>query len=647
MTPVLAYFMKINIGIALFYAFYRLFFYRDTFFHWRRYTLLAFFIISLLYPLMNIQEWVKEQEPMREIVAIYANNILPEVGIIPQEDSMWTQLIKDGGLIIYWIGIGLLLIRFLVQLISISILAIRCKKTEVDGIYVRILNKPSSPFSFFQWIFISPELHSEKEAKDILTHEETHARQWHSIDIIISELISILCWINPFVWLLKREVRNNLEYMADNRVILSGHDTKSYQYHLLGLANHKAATNLYNSFNVLPIKNRITMMNRKRTKSIGRTKYVLFIPLAALLLLFSNIEAVARATGAIANNVMNAMEGFPPEKTAPIITPDAKQSEINIYSGRVIDADGKAITASILLQRTREVITCNSEGDFTIKAQPLDILIISNTGFISKKIMLSKNENQDLTIILYPQKKNGKEKDTISIIPQKMPEYPGGVQALLKYVLNNVKYPEISARKGIQGKVYVRFIITKTGDVVQATIMRSLDPYCDAEALRVINGMSKWTPGKQIKEGKEEAVDVYYVMPITFKLTNEKTNVVNKNISNQKSTNKKNTSESTYTVVDEMPQFPGGEAALLEHIFKNLKYPIQSQKNGVQGKVYVRITISENGDVEKAQIMRSLDTYCDKEALRVISSLPKWIPGKQNGVNVPVYYVIPIIFKLS
>jgi len=566
MTPELAYFLKINIGIALFYAFYRLFFYRDTFFHWRRYALLAFLITSLLYPFMNIQEWVKEQEPINEIVTIYATNILPEVGVVSQKDSMWTLFIRNAVPVIYWVGTGLLLLRFLIQLISISILAFRCRKADVNGITVRILKKPSSPFSFFQWIFISPELHSEKEAKEILIHEETHARQWHSIDVIFCELINILCWINPFSWLLKREVRNNLEYMADNRVILSGHDTKSYQYHLLGLANQKAAANLYNSFNVLPLKNRITMMNKKRTKNIGKTKYAIFIPLAALLMLISNIEAVARVTYKLAEN-------FSPSSLA----------------------------------------------DNNINAEVISDFLLTRA--------VQANDSVS--------PKSGKVK--VFTVVEQMPRFPGGEAVLLEYIFKNLKYPAQSRKNGVQGKVYVRFIVTKTGDIGEVKIMRSLDKFCNAEAIRVIKEMPKWIPGKQ--NGKE--VSVYYVIPIKFSLEKDKSMTKNE------ISIKKDTSEEPYTAVQEMPQFPGGEAALLEYIFKNLRYPIQSQKSGVQGKVYVRITISENGDVKDPTIMRSLDSYCDKEAIRVMKSLPRWIPGKQNGINVPVYFVIPITFKLS
>ena len=105
--------------------------------------------------------------------------------------------------------------------------------------------------------------------------------------------------------------------------------------------------------------------------------------------------------------------------------------------------------------------------------------------------------------------------------------------------------------------------------------------------------------------------------------------------------------EKAYTVVEQMPQFPGGETALLNNISKNLVYPKIAQENGIQGRVIVRFMVNKDGSISNIQIVRSLDPTCDKEAIRIIKSLPKFIPAKQNGVNVAVWYTLPITFKLS
>lgn len=99
--------------------------------------------------------------------------------------------------------------------------------------------------------------------------------------------------------------------------------------------------------------------------------------------------------------------------------------------------------------------------------------------------------------------------------------------------------------------------------------------------------------------------------------------------------------------VEQMPQFPGGEEELINFISRNLRYPSVAQEIGIEGRVIVRFVVSKTGDVGSVEVIRSLDPSCDKEALRVVKMMPKWIPGRQNGRNVPVYYTIPIVYRLQ
>lgn len=94
--------------------------------------------------------------------------------------------------------------------------------------------------------------------------------------------------------------------------------------------------------------------------------------------------------------------------------------------------------------------------------------------------------------------------------------------------------------------------------------------------------------------------------------------------------------------VDPMPQYPGGESALMDFMYDNLEYPKESNADG---KVYVCFLVTADGTVKDAEIKRSLDIYCDKEVLRVVGKMPRWIPAKLNGVNISSYYIIPITFK--
>lgn len=541
MTPEFAYLLKVNVAFVFFYAFYRLFFYKDTFFKLRRAILLAFFGLALFYPLLNIQDWVRQQEPIADVIYMYSA-ILPEATAKADAAAFvdWYGWLLGSLGFIYWGIVAFLCGRFLVQLSSILWLAHTSERIVIHKTPIYALRKAAGPFSFFRMVFLHPESHSDKETDEILTHECTHVSQWHSIDVILSEMMCMACWFNPFVWLLKREIRYNLEYLADNTVIQSGYDSKSYQYHLLGLAHHQSVTTLYNSFNVLHLKNRIMMMNKKRSPGIVRTKYLIFIPLVGILMLLSNIEAVARLTVRLANEatVSNAM-----------------------------------VTVTGASSKSREM------------------------------------DEQVFTVV------------------EKMPSFLGGDAELLKYIATNIKYPKESKDNGEQGRVICSFVVGRNGSINNPEVLRGVTPLLNEEAIRVINTMPRWNPGMQ----RGKAVAVKYTVPITFRLKSPV----------------KETKEETLTVVDVMPQYPGGDHELLKFIAQSIKYPTDAQEAGVQGRVICSFVVDKKGNIVEPKIIRGIDPSLDVEALRVIGMMPRWTPGRQDGKAVRVLYTVPIIFRLQ
>ena len=664
MTPEFAYFLKVNVAFVLFYAFYRLLFYKDTFFKLRRASLLAFFGLALLYPLLNIQEWVKEQEPMTEVIQIYSA-ILPEMTVTPEVvvKTDWKGILLSASSYMYWGVMALLFVRFFIQLSSILLLAYRSRRTVIHGVPVYRLDKPAGPFSFFKMIFIHPESHSEKEIDEILTHECTHVFQWHSVDVMICELITVICWVNPFAWLLKREVRHNLEYLADNTVIQSGYDCKSYQYHLLGLAHHyQAAATLYNSFNVLHLKNRISMMNKKRSHGIGRTKYLIFIPLAAFLMLLSNIEAVARITGEIA---AEAVAGVKEATEISVLSED----DVKV-SGQVIDDfNGPVIGANVIVKGTNVGTITDTEGYFVLETTKNAVLRFSFPGMKAKEVAV-KDVQGKLKVQLYsdgsaqgsqsapppppmsPQISTDPS-DLVFTVVEVMPEFPGGQGALLQFLAKSIKYPVIAQQNGIQGRVTCSFVVGKDGVIRNIEVIRGVDPSLDLEATRVISMMPKWKPGMQ--KGKE--VSVKYTVPVTFRLQGKEDNkptplpagegdneITVVGYGEQKSAD---TSGQVFAIVEKMPQFPGGEKAINEFISKTLQYPVIAQENGIQGKVVCSFIINQDGSVTDAEVVSGVDPSLDREALRIVSAMPKWTPGTKRGKAVRVKYTMPVTFTLQ
>ena len=671
----LAYFLKVNVAIVLFYAFYRLFFYKDTFFGWRRTALLCFFAVSAAVPLLNIQTWITEQEPMVAMADLYASVVLPELTVGTEvAPTDWKSILSEYANIAYWGIAALLMIRLIMQLAGIIRLTCRCRKIQIGNTSIHLLPKADGPFSFFHWIFIHPSSHTDEEFNEILTHEQTHARQWHSIDVIISELVCIFCWCNPFAWLMKREIRTNLEYMADARVLENGYDSKTYQYHLLGLSHQKAAATIYNSFNVLPLKKRIKMMNKKRTKEIGRTKYLMFLPLAALLMIVSNIETVARTTKKIAVEVIEAVdpqtEQPAPEVQDPQVAPQPEQDTKTVtYKGKVVDKDGKPIQGVKILSvpnSTPTEVTTQADGSFEFKASPkAKLLFLYQDGNKKKGISFTDErlpkENKTNWTIVYNEKWNevmqsdpGTPDNPIFEVVEHMPEFTGGgMPALMEYLSKNIKYPEAAMKKGIQGRGIVQFVVEKDGSITNVKILRSVDPELDKEAVRVVSAMPKWKPGTQ----RGEAVRVRFTVPVMFRLTEDKTPVKYAPIENKINElvvvgyapeGTTVPEEGTiFEVVEQMPEYPGGMPAMMEFISKNIKYPAAAQQAKIQGRVTIQFIVNTEGNIINPRVLRSADPLLDAEAIRLTTIMPKWKPGMQRGQAVNVKYTVPIMFRLQ
>lgn len=422
------YLLQVNVGLILFYALYKLVCTRDTFFRSRRFILIVSLVLPFILPFIDVREWLESRDRMIMLTHFDYSAVLPEivVGSEAAETGNRVFVLSEWIGYLYLAGVLVLLVRLAIQAFSLYRLIVRLPEKEINGVRVKCLNDPSGPFSFFRWIFMNPAAVKEDEISEILTHEMAHVKQHHSVDVFLAEMVSICCWMNPFAWLLKREVRLNLEFLADRKVMEAGFATKSYQYHLLGLAyNHKYG--LSNNFNFSHLKQRIIMMNKKKSNAAGHIKYALFVLPAFALLVAGNISCSQDAS---------QTEDAKEEVVAPV-SPEAKEAP----------ADSTA-------------------------------------------------------------------KEEVFMVAEQMPEFPGGMKELLKFLQDNLKYPENAMKNNVQGRVIVQFVVEKDGTPTEFKVLRSVDPDLDAEALRVLQTMPKWKPGMQ----RGEVVRVKYTVPVSFKL---------------------------------------------------------------------------------------------------------------------------------
>ena len=407
MENFIIYILKVNISLCLMSGLYLLLFRKDTFFYIKRLYLVSCVLFSFSYPFIHSFKSLFHQNSIITNVVhqVYLNPVIITENI--SNHFNWINLI----FIVASFGCITLFIRLLIQTISIAYL--RYQNQMVDNI-VNVKNKEISPFSFFKWIFIySKENTENKELEYIIRHEQIHSKQFHSVDILIAEMLCVLFWWNPIVWLLNRELRINLEYIVDNELKKQDIDIKKYQYSLLMLTQqNKIISTAVNHYNFSQLKKRIIMMNRKKTIKWNLVKYALIVPTFLFMISANTLP-----------------EG--------------------------IDNDNKS----------------NIPTETPQESTPYEVVDV-------------------------------------------MPQFNGGNSELMNFIGTNLKYPAEAIKNKIEGRVVVRFIISKTGKVTNATIVKSLNNECDAEALRVVATMPDWTPGYQ--NGK--AVPVYFSLPIQYSL---------------------------------------------------------------------------------------------------------------------------------
>lgn len=515
------YLLKVNLALILLYGFYRLMVSRDTFFVLRRFTLWAIYGVALAVPVLNIAWWIEETSVTATIAESYAVNVLPALEVYAQGPTL---TVFDVFVYVYWLVVAVLSLRMMWQLVGIMALARKTQVRSLAGMRVHCLEGKEGPFSFFRWIFVNPDRHSDDQLHEILTHEYTHVAQWHSVDTMVAEWFSIFCWFNPFAWLLKHEVRINLEFLADDKVLADGNARKAYQYHLLGLAYHPNHLDVTNNFNVLPLKKRIKMMNKRRTKQIGKAKYLLFAPLAVALLIVSNIESVAHTVGRnvpIARSLTDKAEqllqteiaassqsaGMSNNVTTTAVNEVGLPMKKLTISGVVRDEKGNPVIGAIVkLRGSKKEMVTNKDGRYRLSDVPVGSAIEIRYAGAGTILFTARGSHRDVTLNVGPA--TDTQERPYEVV-EEMPKYPGGTAAMMKYLADNVKYPKTEA----SGRVVVQFIVDKDGAVVEPKVVRSISPELDQAAINAIKGMPKWEAGKM--HGKP--VRVKYNIPVSFK----------------------------------------------------------------------------------------------------------------------------------
>lgn len=457
------YSIKVAICLAAFYLFYKLLLSRDTFHAFNRATLLLLMLLSLVLPFVNISvdEPTVAYDGMVQIEQLLAMGVVDD-GPAPSGPTLIQVLFA-----IYIIGVALFLVGEICSLVRLHrLISGKYSVTTADGIKIVVIDDDVAPFSWFNNIVISRSDY-ESGRSEILIHEKAHIARRHSLDIMLCNMLLIFQWFNPAAWLLRRELQNIHEYEADEAVIQSGADASEYQLLLIRKAVGERLFSMANNLNHNSLKKRITMMLIKKSNPWNRAKILLTVPVAAVAVVaFATPKAeslskeIEHDSNALVNSVVRSMPG----------------------------------TAEHLAMSTGEVGAAGMPAE---AAAPETAAADSLRGRVAG-------------VTVDASKDDGRVFDVV----EEQPRYPGGTNALMIYLRDNIKYPAEAAKAGIQGKVIVQFVIGKDGTVRDVKPIRNISPELDAEAVRVVAAMPKWVPGYQ----RGEAVNVRYTLPVNFRM---------------------------------------------------------------------------------------------------------------------------------
>jgi len=655
---IIGYLLPITVAIAVFWLVYRLLFVNSNRFRFNRFFLLTAILFSLALPLIGtlmgnnapqvvtLKENLFKSTLLDEIIITPDGQmpvVTPEVVVEPvsrQHFSLWQFLVG-----IYLIGVGVMTLLFLFKMMKLVVLIARSPKEKREGYTAVFTGLEQGSFSFLRYA-IFPK---EDVSADIVRHEKSHIAHHHSVDILFVEVMMILQWFNPFIYKYKKELQSLHEYQADHDVVATGVNKKDYMMLILQQCTAADFSGISNNFSLILTKKRIKMITKNEKAKGLWWRLLATLPVLALLM--------------IANTKVTAQEQQPDRQQ---INVEIGQFEIfddfgnpmNLTDTIIYNEDGSYIQFKTteapdpMTGEMRSKITatsCNADGTpnenikFTLNAieKHGDTTMYTVEPFTldadNFRLLIQTSEDNPVQMM-------ENYNDTIYDIVDQMPKFPGGETAMMEFIGKNVKYPQKAKDEGIQGRVFIQFVVEKDGSIGEVKLLRGIGGGCDEEGIRVVKSMPKWTPGQ--KAGK--AVRVYYTLPIFFKLDDQTPQSNNKG-------DMKPDKNGVYSIVEEMPRFPGDDKALMEYIQKNLimpeKYKGSTDENPklAEYRTFVRFVVNEDGSISDIQLLRKSAEFkdLDEEAIRVVKSMPNWEPGKIGGKPVKVYFNLPIIFKFK
>jgi TonB family protein len=665
------YLLKSVIWLSGFALIYILFLKNERFFLLNRVYLLSGILASLLLPLVTLHYIVF----IPHETAITSGEII-QTGSFPGSNTPGLSPVIFAGLF-YIAGVLFVTSRIIIQ--NKSVLKAIKKSPVINSHPVKLIRTDDyeSSFSYFSYVFVNPSV-PENEKEEIVNHELAHIRQLHWIDLVLVEILCVLQWFNPFIWIYIRFVRQNHEYLADEMALQRTSDPARYRAALLNQIVGTPVFSLANSFNYSLNKKRFTMMKNIIRSPWRKMKVFLVLPVFAIVF-YAFAKPEYRYT----------------VPDGPGINQLPATQQKDAIKGIVIQKDGKPLPGAILqIKGTTVGTTTDAKGEFALSGVPSDgTVFVSFVGFKMKAVKPVFKSAMKIEMIRDTIELEGVSTPPPPPLPQipppPPPTYPGVKGSDKALVVIDGKVTENARLKEIDPGTIENMeiltgekVITKYGDkakdgVIVITTKNNLlpppppPPPFDAIAadkehmpLILIDGVETTKIDlEKIDQGTintiavlkdESAIAVFGdkgrngVVIITLKkdVPAVGDTKISKPDAKQDGDEQKVVKEK-FLMVEEAPHFPGGSEMLNKWLEDNIKYPAEAVKKNITGQVLVDLIIGKDGRVSNARVSKPVNPLLDAEALRLINSMPAWNPGKQGGKSVDVDVRIPINFTLK
>ena len=616
------YAIKSALCLALLYLPYTLLMRRETFHAFNRVLLLCIVALSLVLPLFNIPVisnvlpvedvsvsseldeafcFVEEDVSMMEDT--YAITPTTTVETIVKPVITWVTIL----VLIYIIGVVACIAWKTFQLIQLyRYMPSNCLwKDTIDGIKVYAHFDEVCPFSWMNTIVITDD--DFKNNPSVMQHERAHIRLHHSWDNLFVSAVEVLQWFNPCIWMLDYSLREVHEYEADAAVLTHGVTLQNYQSLLIRKAIGTSSYAFANGFNHSLLKKRIKMMMKKKTNRWSCTKAVYLLPLAAVTLAaFATPEFVEKADTISESNLEDLMPKIPTGE-AQISTEEEITTPGDIVRGNVVDENGKPMEKVYIVEydeygRISKQTETEANGGFALSVQDSEHVVRAvYNGYKSMKLAKTSQQQK---IIMKPDQN----------------------------IISGIVVDE-------QGKPLIMATITEKDEDNEMRIWTQKLPNAKGQfTIRVYDPshyLSVSCPGYETRKVKISGQQLKVVLKESSKTTKLST------------TDTSPIEGEILRICENMPQFPGGERAMLKFIAENARYPENAQKAGVEGMAVVEFIVDKKGKIHEPRIIKGLTPAFDEEVLRVVRAMPDWEPGTLRGEKKNVKYTLPVTFKLD